>query len=111
MLKRLLILAIALYLLADFCDAGMPGAFNFSADASVEVVRIEKPQAPTNPLRDLRPTRPTSHVQLIERIRIADVRLLVVSGTMRALDPPSTPVRPRSTQLSSEDGPAASPAI
>lgn len=111
MLKRLLIVAIAMYLLADFCDAGMPGAFNFSADNSVEVVRVEKPQAPTNPLRDLSPVPRASHVQLRERIQMVHVKLLVVSATTRASDRPSTPLRPRSAQLSSEDSPAASPAV
>ncbi len=39
---RVLVWIVALYLIADFSDPGLPGAFNFNPDDSVEVVHIAK---------------------------------------------------------------------
>jgi hypothetical protein len=38
-----------LYLTADFADPGMPGAFNFDADQSVEVAYLHKATTPYAP--------------------------------------------------------------
>jgi hypothetical protein len=39
---RVLVWLVALYLIADFSDPGLPGAFNFNPDDSVEVVHIDR---------------------------------------------------------------------
>jgi hypothetical protein len=44
---RVIIWLIALYVLADFSDPALSGAFNFDPDASVEVVRAQRVSAST----------------------------------------------------------------
>lgn len=43
---RVAVALITLYLLLDLSDPGLPGAFNFSAEESVEAVQIQKVSAP-----------------------------------------------------------------
>jgi hypothetical protein len=101
------VLLIMLYVLADFCDAGLPGAFNFSAEDSVEVVRGEKLKTPANPLRTASPEPRIEHVRR-DDTRRPNAHLAAITITAQS---PTILLRPRIRDLVPEDGPAASPAV
>jgi hypothetical protein len=46
---RFAVALISLYLLLDFSDPGLPGAFNFNAEESVEAVQAQKVSSPQRP--------------------------------------------------------------
>ena len=97
---------LALYVTADFCDAGTPGAFNFKLDERVEVVRVEKPELPT-PSEAMRPK--FMSVSLTE---IREPQADLAATAMMLMSLPQTIVpHPRIRSLSPEESPAASPSV
>jgi hypothetical protein len=103
-LLHILMWCLTVYITADFCDAGVPGAFNFSANDSIEVVHVEKPEPPT-PFEATRPK--FMSVPLTEtRLRRAD---LAAAAMMLTWLPQATVAHPSIRSLSPEDCPPASP--
>ena len=105
-LVHILTWCLALYVTADFCDPGNPGAFNFKLDERVEVVRVEKPELPT-PSESMRPK--FMSVPLIE-IRVPRADLAATAMMLMSLPQTSVP-HPRIRSLSPEDCPSASPSV
>ena len=105
MVVRILMWCLTAYIVADFCDPGMPGAFNFSAGDSVEVVHVEKPEAPI-PSEAARPKFMSVPVTEI-RVPRADL-----AAAMMLMSLPQTIVSyPLIRSLSPEDCPPASPSV
>ena|SRR2546427_5063866 len=105
---RVVIWIIALYLLIDFADPGLPGAFNFNADDSVEVVHAQKVKTPIDPVRAAIPPLGADDGRLIHAISAPRVEIAVEVTVPRS---PTILLRPRITHLSPEDSPAPSPLV
>jgi hypothetical protein len=104
---RVAVTFITLYLLLDFSDPGLPGAFNFSAEESVEAVQVQKVSAPDRPaLAAPEPASTTPGARLTEATPALSA---VVARTTVA--PPRhrrTRLRPRLGHPSSEEASPAS---
>ena len=104
---RLAVFLLALYLITDFSDPGLPGAFNFNPDDSVEVVRVEKVVTSLAPLPAVTPFR--SAAVLIARDARVHKAAVVMPGTVTAQRSPTILLRPPLRHVAPEDAPAASP--
>jgi hypothetical protein len=103
---RLVIGLIALYLVLDFCDPSLAGAFNFSAEESVEVVRIHKVSAPDRPVT-MTPQPTSSAARVLAPPRPPRVVPVFISTP---LPRQTLLLRQRLVQPAPEEAPPASPA-
>ncbi|MGQ0571290.1 MAG: hypothetical protein ACT4P5_17445 [Armatimonadota bacterium] len=108
---RVAVWLIVLYLLIDFSDPGLPGAFSFNADESVEAVHAQKVKMPIDPVRAPTPAPGIDDGRLTNVLRAPRVEIAVVATTLAAPRSPTILLRPHITHLSSEDCPAASPVV